>query len=260
MRNSRGRPVTTAISIPTSNTWCSHSLTHSLTYSFTHLLAYLLTYSLTQSVTGAPVRSSIFSSCVGVLITSSFVLIFGEAAAQNILVTAALMPAVLGYMVLLQCIVEIRSIEGSTTSNHSLTHSLTYLLTAAHNPGQFTNRQLTQLGHEPGKMRFFYGAFGAKVAQWMCGLLAFALCVLAGVSNDFMIGAHSLTHSPIHSLTYLHALLGLIIVGVLGIIGYYGMTYSISDDSDAEGSVCILLTHSLTHSLTYSFTHLLTNL
>ena len=129
----------------------------------------------------------------------------------------------------------------SLNLTHSLTHSLTHpfaqsnSLTGTNKSEHLTSRQLTQLGHEPGKLRFFYGSFGAKVAQGMCGLLAFALCVLAGVSNDFMIGTHSLPCLRVHSLTCL--LIGLIIVGVLGLLGYYAMTYSISDNLEVEGCI-----------------------
>lgn len=139
-------------------------------------------------VHGAPINASIVSSIVGVVITAAFVLTVGSDAAQNLLVTAALMPAVLGYIVLLECIVVVRKIEERRTYGHTI-------------PSQDTRK----LGMDPGPLRFAYGVTGARAAQAMCFVLAVSLCVLAGTNTDFMGG--------------------LVVVVLLGVIGFGYMTY-----------------------------------
>ena len=121
-------------------------------------------------VHGAPVNASITSSLIGVLLTSSFALSFGQDSAQNVLVTAALMPAVLGYIVLLECVVRVRKIEGSTSST------------------KLAPRDMMRLGYDPGSLRFPYGTVGVRLAQGMCCLCAVALCVLASTASDFFYG------------------------------------------------------------------------
>jgi|LauGreSBDMM110SN_4_FD.fasta_scaffold31048_1 amino acid transporter len=118
--------------------------------------------------TGAPILASITASILGVLLCSGFVIVFGEDAAQNTLVTAALMPAVLGYIVLLECIPAIRKIES--------------------NKQKFGTEELVKIGFDPGSLRWQYGTFGARLAQILCLIITFALFVLATVDIDFAYG------------------------------------------------------------------------
>jgi len=151
-------------------------------------------------VHGAPIYASIFSSIVGVLLTAGFALIFGEAGAQNTLVTAALMPAVIGYALLLECIKRVRSVEFLEQFQ------------------KLSPRDMVRKGQDPGSLRFYYGSMGATIAQLMCFTLAVGLLVLASVSADFFYG--------------------LVLLAVLGAFMYGVMYYYIrsagdaSDDSD----------------------------
>lgn len=119
---------------------------------------------------GAPITASICASIVGLMLTAGFAFVFNEAMAQNTLVTAALMPAVLGYALLLECIVRIREVE-LKKQNQTL-----------------DRRDLMRLGDDPGALRFQYGAEGAKLAQVMCVIFVVGLLVLASTSVDFFYG------------------------------------------------------------------------
>ena len=118
--------------------------------------------------TGAPILASVAASILGVLLCGGFVFVFGEDAAQNTLVTAALMPAVLGYVVLLECIPTIRAIEA--------------------NKQKFGTEEIAKIGFDPGALRWQYGTFGARLAQILCLIITFALFVLASVDIDFAYG------------------------------------------------------------------------
>ncbi len=119
---------------------------------------------------GAPIYASIFSSAIGIILTASFSYMFGEAGAQNTLVTAALMPAVLGYAVLLQCIVRIRKVEELQLS------------------GRLSKRDAARLGSDPGNLRFAYGKLGAQIAQIMCACFVIGMFVLASTNIEFFYG------------------------------------------------------------------------
>lgn len=121
-------------------------------------------------VHGAPIAASICSSVVGLILTAGFAFIFGESAAQDTLVTAALMPAVLGYALLLECIVRIREVERRNLSGNVDPHDCVIL------------------GQEPGDLRFYWGLNGAKMAQLMCVMFVISLLVLATISRDFRWG------------------------------------------------------------------------
>jgi hypothetical protein len=118
-------------------------------------------------VHGSPVTASLASSCVGLSITTLFVILFGEAEAQDILVTSSLLPAVLGYALLMECIVNIRRMETLKESTPTLT---------------------ARLGEEPGPLRFQYGIIGARLVQLMCALLFGSLLYLASNSLHFIYG------------------------------------------------------------------------
>lgn len=120
----------------------------------------------------APVYASIAGSVFGVLLTASFAFVFGDDAAQNTLVTAALMPAALGYILVLECIIRIRQRESTTLSTKV--------------PSS------TRLGHDPGPLRFKHEARGARVGQFMCLIYCIGLLYLACISLDFFYGLVSL--------------------------------------------------------------------
>jgi amino acid transporter len=121
-------------------------------------------------VHGAPIYASIAMSVVGVILSAAFALIFGEVEAQDTLVTAALMPAVLGYALILECIVKVRSVEKDLHC------------------GKCNPRDLSRIGYDPGPLRFSFGLAGARLGQAMCVTFAFSLLVLAGSSKDFLYG------------------------------------------------------------------------
>lgn len=147
-------------------------------------------------VHGAPIYASIASSVVGIILTAGFSLVFGESAAQNTLVTAALMPAVLGYGLLLECIIRVREIEHKQFTE------------------KISPRDAMRLGYDPGPLRFKYGSLGARGAQLMCLVFAVALVVLATVSADFMYG--------------------LLVLGFCSAVLYSGMYYFISNEMKSE--------------------------
>lgn len=127
--------------------------------------------SIRHSVHGAPINASICSSIFGLLLTSIFAAIFGEAEAQNTLVTAALLPAVLGYALLLNCIPRIRKIESKKNKNI-----------------QISTRDLRRLGDTTQILWFEWGTFGARFAQVMCFIFCVALMYLASTEKVFMYG------------------------------------------------------------------------
>jgi hypothetical protein len=113
------------------------------------------------------VTASLASSCVGLFITTLFVILFGEAEAQDVLVTSSLLPAVLGYALLMECIVNLRYMEDLKDSNPAIA---------------------ARLGEEPGPLRFQYGIIGARIVQLMCAILFGSLLYLASNSLHFLYG------------------------------------------------------------------------
>lgn len=110
------------------------------------------------------------SSCIGLCITTLFVILFGEEEAQDILVTSSLLPAVLGYALLMECIVNIRRMEANLSIKD-------------------TKESLGgRLGDDPGPLRFQYGIIGARLVQVMCALLFGSLLYLASNSLYFLHG------------------------------------------------------------------------
>jgi ethanolamine permease len=127
--------------------------------------------SIRHPIHGAPINASICSSIFGLLLTSIFAAIFGEAEAQNTLVTAALLPAVLGYALLLNCIPRIRKLEDKIKNNIKL-----------------SKRDLKRLGNTKEILWFEYGIIGARIAQLMCLIFCIALIYLASTEIVFMYG------------------------------------------------------------------------
>lgn len=64
-------------------------------------------------VHGSPIYASLTLCAIGITITLIFFLIFGEEVAQNVLITASLVPAVLGYILVLQAVIEVIKYENS---------------------------------------------------------------------------------------------------------------------------------------------------
>ncbi len=143
----------------------------------------------------APISASITSAIVGIIITAAFALLFGEDGAQNTLVTATLMPAVLGYMLLLECIVEVR--KSTDNSNNKITY-----------------QDEKKLGYEPGPLKFTYGTFGARLAQLMCFICVLALIILAQSNKDFMYG--------------------LLVLFIIGIVVFVLMNYYVDELEENE--------------------------
>jgi ethanolamine permease len=140
-------------------------------------------------VHGAPITASVCGSAYGLFLTFGFAVVFGIVGAQDTLVTAALMPAVLQYALLLQCIVRVRNVE-----RLQLTQKL-------------SPRDELRLGSDPRTLRFSYGAFGARVGQVMCAIFVGSLLLLATISIDFFFG--------------------IIVLALCGICMYAGMRWSV---------------------------------
>lgn len=150
---------------------------------------------------GAPILASIASSCVGVLLCMGFSALFDESQAQNTLVTAALMPAVLGYFLLLECIVAIRNIEAKQQVPDLTGGGVDYHQPNAHNNSldintggatgreEITSKEAYVLGMEPEiGLRFPYGVAVIRLAQGICIMFMIGLFCLATVAVDFMWG------------------------------------------------------------------------
>jgi amino acid transporter len=151
---------------------------------------------------GSPIVASICSSLVGLILTIGFVIVFGEEAAQNVLVTAALMPAILGYIIILEAIIKVRNVE--SRQYHE----------------KLSPRDMLRIGYDPGPLRFVWGVIGARIAQIMCIFLAIALLVLAFCTVDFMYG--------------------LIVLGIFASIIYGLMYYYIRLNKDGKGEHQVL--------------------
>jgi len=102
----------------------------------------------------APVTASVSCSVIGFFLCVSFTITFGVTAAQLALITASLIPTVLGFLLMLQCLVRIRDIEFEQMSCKLIDRF-----------------QQDQLGFDPGPLRYPYGILGARIAQCMCILL-----------------------------------------------------------------------------------------
>lgn len=141
-----------------------------------------------------PVVSSISFSIAGLALTSLFEVTFGLTVAQNVIVTAALVPAVFGYIILLECIVRLRHLERDL-ENKTVTASL---------------ETLRQLGSDPGKLRWTPGVVGARVGQFICILFYVGLLILATGDSAIL---------PKEDFMWGH-----VVVGVLGFFNYIVMT------------------------------------
>lgn len=80
--------------------------------------------------------------------------------------TSSLLPAVLGYALLMECIVSIRRME--SLEAHMV--------------------PVSRLGEDPGALRFQYGVIGARIVQLMCAILFGSLLYLASNSLYFLHG------------------------------------------------------------------------
>lgn len=111
--------------------------------------------------------ASLTASCIGLFITSLFVILFGEENAQDLLVTCSLLPAVLGYALLMECIANIRHMEQTPDASQV-----------------FGSR----LGQDPGPLRFQYGVVGVRLVQLMCAILFGSLVYLSSNNLYFLRG------------------------------------------------------------------------
>jgi len=159
-------------------------------------------------VHGAPVYASICSTLIGLNMCASFTHFFGEQGAQFTLLTASLIPTVIGYAIMLQCIIKTREMEQLQTDGYPL-----------------NMRQVERVGFDPGRMRYYYGAYGARIGQIMCLIFLLSLLFLCLLFNDCFNG--------------------LIVVVFLGLLLYLLMVIcmnrrlSVGDDIDAGEEVFI---------------------
>jgi amino acid transporter len=189
-----------------------------------------------DSTTGAPITASICSSTIGLVLTAGFALAFGESAAQDTLVTAALMPAILGYALLLQCIIRTRYVEARNLIGHT------------------EENDAAILGRDPGPLRFYWGVPGARIAQLMCLVFVISLFVLAYVSRSFRWG-----------LAVLGLILAILLIGNMRGFSFSSKTPrnpraahygAVGDDIDQDEDLAALLSNtdaaSDTHFLDFS--------
>jgi amino acid transporter len=133
-------------------------------------------------VYSSPIYASIVSSSTGLLFCVCFSFILSEDMAQNVLLMAALMAAILSYMLVLECIVRIRNVEHRIKDIEDDSSEFPKQVLAV------TDAELHSLGNDPQELRFFYNAFGARWGQLMCVMLAAGLLTLCSTSYDYMYG------------------------------------------------------------------------
>lgn len=122
---------------------------------------------------GAPVVASICSMVVGLIVTAIFEVLLGEEAAQNTLLMASIFPSMICYLLVLQCMVEIRRVEEK--GKQSL--------------GLFTQRELRTLGYTTVVQFYVKDAVTrSRIAQGMVVVLMIALLMLACQSFDYTYG------------------------------------------------------------------------
>eukprot|EP01034_Spumella_vulgaris_P030490 gene30490-37715_t len=149
---------------------------------------------------GAPIVASTVASCVGILMTTILSLVLTEDVAQNTLLAASLMPAILGYGLLLECIVRIRIVEAK------------YQGTSL----KVSHRDADVLGTDPHGLRFVFGLWGARLGQAMCVVMFVGLMVLAQTSYDYMYG--------------------LLVTTVLGVLSYLVMIKLVREQLEDEAA------------------------
>ncbi len=153
---------------------------------------------------GAPIVASVVASVVGITITAVLSMVLTEDVAQDTLLAASLMPAIVGYVLLLECIVRIRAVEAK------------YVDSANSRQQVVSYRDAEVLGVEPKLLRFIYGTWGARLAQAMCVVMFIGLLVLASTSFNYMYG--------------------LLVTSVLGVLSYVVMITLVRDQLQDEAS------------------------
>lgn len=122
---------------------------------------------------GAPVIASICSMVVGLFVTAIFEVLLGEEAAQNTLLMASIFPSMICYLLVLQCMVEIRRVEEKGKQSMGL----------------FTQRELRTLGYTTVVQFYVQDAVTrSRIAQGMVVVLMIALLMLAFQSFDYTYG------------------------------------------------------------------------
>lgn len=122
---------------------------------------------------GAPITASIVSSAIGIGITAALSGLLTEDVAQNTLLAASIMPAIIGYVLLLECIIRIREVESRYEVNPKAIIAF---------------RDAEILGVDPKQLRFSYGVMGARFGQMMCVIMFVGLLVLAQSNGDYLYG------------------------------------------------------------------------
>lgn len=124
-----------------------------------------------------PIYASLLSCVFGIALTAGFAYIFGEEKAQNILITAGLLPSMLGYILLTLCVVHLHKIDNTIARMTDLPRKRIFLI-----------RKSYELGFAPGVMRFRLSIVGARITHLLASLVLVGLVVLATYSSDFLLG------------------------------------------------------------------------
>lgn len=180
----------------------------------------------------SPIYASIFSSLFGSVLTIVMCGIFGADMTQNILITAGLLPAILGYMLLLECVVKIRQVEaeivhvmdtvivstdnGDVSDSESSVKSTNLNLRDSDSYGsvneyskinmkalKIIHRNSALLGRDPKSLRFPLPVIWIRAAQIICCLFLIGIAVLSSSKWDYFYG--------------------IVGVCVLGIVAYFGL-------------------------------------
>lgn len=134
--------------------------------------------------TGAPINSSLACMVFGLITTFSFAFMLGEDNAQDTLLMASIIPSMICYLLVLQCIVSVREIEKKKKIQ-----------------GSVTRTQQQRLGFEPGVFHISRGYLRARIAQVMCLILLMGMLMLACTSFNYIYGL--LVFSSLFALGYM---------------------------------------------------------
>jgi amino acid transporter len=135
-------------------------------------LPYFLSYRHPES--GSPIAASIFASMVGLILVLIFSLILGEDSAQNTLLTASMVPAILGYVLTFEALIRVRKVENRIND-----------LAKKH----MTPSDSEILGVDPPhSLRYIFGVMGARIGQLQCIILLAGMGYLCSESYDFLYG------------------------------------------------------------------------
>eukprot|EP01038_Epipyxis_sp_PR26KG_P004182 gene4182-5950_t len=157
-------------------------------------------------ITGAPIMASICSGITGIFITIIFWSLFGEANAQNTLLSASLMPTIIGYILVLQCIIKLQTINILMEQGANVKiFCVLYFGSPYLSKNTLTDSVLKMGSDPPNHLKFPYGIIGARLGQMMCLVLIIGLLVLACTSkgNDFGNGLIFITFAGVLLYAYM---------------------------------------------------------